>query len=192
MTFDYKKTGMPEKKEWIAASHLCFAWLNQHMSMFGPERILNFMGNQPIAAAKLIMENCDDWSDESVTLALAGPAKSALPAIQNIVSTRTFDLLKAYVTGEKPSDPTIERDCVRLFLVEGLSTMNDQLIGRKRIDKHHQVRWNILGNLEKNFAGVKGQNPKLDLIFETALKESRLALEALDAAAKKKPNPPAL
>jgi hypothetical protein len=68
--------------------------------------------------------------------------------------------------------------------------MNDQLIGRARIDKHHQVRWNILKNLETEFANVKGENPKLDVVFEEALKKSRAALTALDNAPKKGPNPP--
>jgi hypothetical protein len=64
--------------------------------------------------------------------------------------------------------------------------MNDQIIGRKRIDKHHQVRWNILKELEAEFKKVKGQNPKLDVIFIEALKKSRKALEDLDMAAAQK------
>ncbi len=187
MSFDYAASGLPDNKQWKAATVLCNEWLNRNMSMFGPERIARFMLNQPVTAAKLIMENCPDWSEESVTLALLGPAKESLlagvAAANDIFSTRTTALLAA-MAGKGVADAAMERDMTRLFLVEGLSTMNDQLIGRKQIDKHHQVRWNILHELEKNFSDVKGKNPALDVIFAQALKDSRAALQALDAAVK--------
>ncbi|MBI3440860.1 MAG: hypothetical protein HY052_03485 [Proteobacteria bacterium] len=204
MPFDYSTSGLPDNDKWKAAAGTCNEWLNQNMGMFGPERIASFMEHQPIAAAKLIMDKCADWSEESVTLALLGPAKGLLlePALdqqaRDTFGDRAVELMK-YMAGMDAVkfDQDMPRDATRLFLVEGLSTMNDQLIGRAKIDKHHQVRWNILKGLETNFATVKGQNSGLDPIFEEALVKSRAALEALDAAAKngpaakKGPKPPA-
>ena len=181
MSFDYSTSGLPDNSQWRAAADICHAWLMQHMSMFGPERIARFMLNQPVTAATLIMENCPDWSEESVTLALLGPAKESVAG--DIFSEKAKALFEA-MAGKRVADAAQERDMIRLFLVEGLSTMNDQLIGRAQIDKHHQTRWNILHELEDAFSPVKGQNPALDLIFEKALGESRTALQALDKAVK--------
>jgi hypothetical protein len=70
--------------------------------------------------------------------------------------------------------------------------MEDQLIGRARIDAHHQTRWKILAGLEEGFAKVKGETPGIDKVFAEALVQSRDALTKLDqaAAAKKTPKPP--
>lgn len=199
MAFDYSKAGLPENDRWKVAAAICNQWLNENMSMFGPERIENFMHNQPIAAAKRIMDNCDDWSEESVTLALLGPAKGALVAnpeaekvSRHIFGDRTVDLLYTMIDPSKAKDAEMTRDTNRIFIVEGISTMSDQMIGRARIDRHHQTRWNILRDLESTHAGIKGQDPALDALFADAAKQSRDALEALDkaAAAGKKPNPP--
>ncbi len=188
MAFDYATTGLPDKKEWRAAAEICHAWLTENMSMFGPERIARFMDHQPVTAAKLIMENCGDWSEESVTLALLGPAKEAVLAKDSAFSDRAKDLFDAMLEKREP-DAAMQRDMTRLFLVEGLSTMNDQMINRKRIDAHHQTRWKILRGFETKFATVKGENPALDKIFEATLKDSRATLQALDnAASKKKPS----
>jgi hypothetical protein len=199
MPFEYSKSGLPANDVWEKATSLCNAWLDQNMSMFGPERIESFMMHQPVAAAKLIIGNCPDYSEESVILALLGPAKGELlsngpqmtAALTQIFGEPAVELLK-YMSGmTEASDLSMPRDANRLFLVEGLSTMNDQLIGRARIDKHHQTRWNILKNLELNFSKVKGQNPGIDKIFAEALVKSRQALEALDNAPKKPgPKPP--
>lgn len=204
MPFDYSKSGLPANPKWEKALNMCYGWLTRNMSMFGPERIESFMLHQPIAAAKLIIANCPDYSEESITLALMGPAKGNVIADENaadisaqLFGARTVELTK-YLAGMSSAnfDQDMPRDATRLFLVEGLSTMNDQLIGRAKIDRHHQVRWNILQGLEADFAAVKGQNPGLDKIFEEALVKSRSALEALDAAAgqspaaKKGPKPP--
>jgi hypothetical protein len=181
MPFDYSISGLPDNPQWQAAADVCHAWLMQHMSMFGPERIARFMLSQPITAAKLITENCPDWSEECVTLALLGPAKEALLETGDIFSGEAKALFEV-LTEKSIPNAAQERDQVRLFLVEGLSTMNDQLIGRARIDQHHQTRWNILHVLEKDFALVQGRNPALDRIFAQALEESRTALQALDKA----------
>ena len=180
MAFDYSTSGLPENPQWRAAADICHAWVTQHMSMFGPERIERFMHNQPVRAAKLIIENCPDWSEESITLALLGPAKEAVFA--NVFNDKAKFLFEAMLA-KRVADAEQERDLIRLFLVEGLSTMNDQLIGRARIDQHHQTRWDILHRLESDFARAKGKNPGLDPIFEKALGESRAALQALDKAA---------
>ena len=137
------------------------------------------MLNQPITAAKLIIENCPDWFEEksSVTLALLGPAKESVT--EAVFSDKAKALFEA-VEVKRVDDKTQERDMVRLFMVEGLSTMNDQLIGRTRTDQHHQTRWKILGDLENGFTEMKGRNPALDKIFEKALMESHAALQALD------------
>lgn len=181
MVFDYSTSGLPDNPQWRAAADICHAWLTEHMSMFGPGRIARFMHNQPITAAKLIIENCPDWSEECVTLALLGPAKEAVAG--DVFSNKAKFLFDAMMEKRVP-DAAQERDLIRLFLVEGLSTMNDQLIGRARIDQHHQTRWKILRDLEKDFSEVKGRNPALDGIFEKALVESRAALQALDKAAR--------
>jgi hypothetical protein len=160
------------------------------MTMFGPERIANFMKNQPVAAAKRIIDNCKDYTEESVTLALLGPAKGLLiqdeqtmGTAHNLFGERTVELMK-YLAGMSAVkfDPDMPKDATRLFLVEGLSSMNDQLIGRAKIDAHHQVRWNMLENFEKQFATLKGENPGIDELFVEALVKSRDALEALDKA----------
>ncbi len=180
MSFDYSKAGLPDKREWRAAADMCYTWLLEHMSMFGPERIARFMLNQPVTAAKLIIENCPDWSEESVTLALLGPAKESA---DDSFGEKTKALLDAMI-GRRIADAAQERDLIRLFLVEGLSTMNDQLIGRAHIDQHHQTRWKILRDLEKDFSDVRGKNLALDSIFEKALADSRAALLTLEKVAK--------
>lgn len=198
MTFDYKATGLPDNPKWQAAAEMCHAWLSQHMSMFGQDGIARFMRDQPLAAAQRIIDNCLDWSEESVTLALLGPAKGDALAAEalsrRVFGDRTVEILNAMADERKPRDAAMKRDLNRLFIVEGISTMNDQMVGRKRIDAHHQTRWRILGSLQAEFAKVKGQNPKLDVVFEEAMRQSKDALNALDkaAAAKKTPKPPGL
>lgn len=201
MSFDYSTTGLPEKKEWKLASGLCLAWLNQNMGQFGDDGIDRFMHHQPVTAAKRIMEHCDSWTDESVTVALLGPAKGIVVANAEIEAMarrdfgdRTVDLVKAVGGMSAPVDEAMARDVNRLYMVEAMSGMGDQLIGRARIDKHHQVRWNMVREFEANFSGMKGENPRLDPLFEDSLQKSRASLEKLDrdAAAKKnnKPNAP--
>lgn len=201
--FDYSKTGLPENKRFHMAGNICHQWLTRHMGrMFKPDQILNFMDNQPVNAAKTLLEKTDNPSEESVTVALLGPAKGNMIAQDNspeqksmenearlIFGDRCIDLIRA-LAGEPTTDPQIIRDTKRIFLVEGISTMQDQLIGRKRIDPHHQVRWDIVKQLEANFAKIKGENPEIDEMFEPMLAESRTTLENLDkaAAAKKQRN----
>jgi len=199
MAFEYSTSGLPQNPQWEVATSICNAWLNQNMSMFGPERIANFMHNQPVAAAKRILDNCADASDESVTLALLGPAKSTLVAnpetervSRGIFGDRTVDLLLA-MSAPAQADDAMIRDMNRIFIVEGISTMNDQMVGRAKIDRFHETRWNILNDLERTFGTVKGQDPALDTIFEETAKKSRDALTALDRAAnaaEKKPFKP--
>lgn len=198
MTFDYSASGLPNNEKWQNAAALCHKWLTDNMSIFGPERIASFMKNQPVRAAQNIISNCPDHTEELVTLALLGPAKSDLlqdeVAARFIFGDRTVELLR-YMAGMSAVkfDADMPKDAVRLFLVEGLSTMHDQLIGRARIDRHHETRWNILKQFETEFARVKGQNPGLDALFEDGLKKSRAALEALDNGPKKTPpKPPTL
>lgn len=198
MAFDYSTTGLPENPKWRAAAEMCHAWLTKNMSMFGQEGIARFMRDQPVAAANRIVDNCSDWSEESVTLALLGPAKgdalSAETLSRRVFGDRTVELLHVMNDESKPRDAAMIRDLNRIFIVEGISTMNDQMVGRKRIDAHHQTRWRILGSLQAEFVKVKGQNPKLDVVFEEALRQSKDALNALDKAAMAKKNnkPPGL
>jgi hypothetical protein len=184
MSFDYETSGLPDNPQWKAAVETCHTWLTKHMSnMFGPERLIRFMHNQPITAAKHIMRNSPDWSEESVTLALLGPAKDAVME-GDVFSDKAKALFEA-MTEKRTPDAAQQRDLVRLFLVDGLSTMNDQLIGRERIDKHHAVRWELLRGFEQAFTGIKGRNPILDGLFHKALADSRAALEKLDAPQEK-------
>ena len=189
MAFDYSTSGLPQNDRWNVATQICNQWLNENMTMFGPERINSFMHNQPIAAAKRIMDNTNDWSEESVTLLLLGPAKSALLANpqaeavgRHIFGDRTIDLLQAMADPSK-ADAEMIRDMNRIFIAEGVSTMTDQMIGRAKIDRFHETRWNILHDLERTHATIKGQDPALDKIFEEAAKKSHDALEGLDRAA---------
>lgn len=194
--FQYSDTGFPQNKRMECATRTCKAWLDRHMSMFKDKGIRNFMLNQPVRAAKMLIEKTDTPSQASVIAALLGPAKSDIMAspvseqmARELYGNQTVNLI-AYLMDGNSTDPQIIRDANRLFLVEGMSTMNDQLIGRKRIDAHHQVRWNILNDLEKHFKTVKGENPALDEIFAADLKQSRAALERLDRdAAQKKKGP---
>lgn len=199
--FDYSTTGLDDNPKWKVAAEVCHQWLTQNMTMFGPERIVNFMHNQPVAAAKRIFDNCPDWSEESITLLLLGPAKDALISddakeafSRQFFGDRTVDLLKTLMDGKNATDTDMVRDAKRIFVAEAISTMNDQMIGRMRIDAHHQTRWKILGNLEETFKTVKGQDPALDALFEDAMAQSKDALTKLDvaAAAKKAPKPPGL
>lgn len=202
MSFDYSTTGLPDKKEWKLAASICLAWLNQNMSQFGDDGIDRFMHHQPVTAAKRIMDNCDKWSDESITAALLGPAKGIIVADASVEAMarrdfgdRAVDLVKAIGGMAESKDDAMIRDINRIYMVESLSGMGDQLVGRGRIDKHHQVRWNMLREFESNFEQLKGESPKLDVIFEDSLKKSRAALENLDrdaAAKKNKPNPPSM
>jgi hypothetical protein len=199
MSFDYSTAGLPQNDRWNVATQICNQWLNENMTMFGPERINSFMHNQPIAAAKRIIENTNDWSEESVTLTLLGPAKSALLANpqaeavgRQIFGDRTIDLLQAMADPSK-ADAEMIRDMNRIFIVEGVSTMTDQMIGRAKIDRFHETRWNILHDLERTHATIKGQDPALDKIFVEAAQKSHDALEGLDraaAASAKKPIKP--
>lgn len=202
--FNYDDHDLPDNKQYRNALEICHRWLTAHMGkMFNQKQIGNFMKDQPITAAKHIMERTDNPSEASIIAAMLGPAKFDMinhpdhpqgEAYEDFAKKAfgedTVNLIR-YIAGlsHMPAQ-TLERDRVRLFMVESLSTMHDQLIGRKRIDPHHQVRWDLLKNLETGFKAVKGQNPQLDPLFEDALKQSRAALEALDAAAAKKPKGP--
>jgi hypothetical protein len=196
MAFDYSTSGLPKNPKWEAAAAICNQWLTENMSMFGPERIVNFMHNQPVAAAKRIIDNCPDYSEESVTLALLGPAKGILAAnpetetvCRRMFGDRAVDLLLT-MAGNAPVDAEMTRDANRIFIVEGVSTMTDQMIGRAKIDKFHQKRWDILNDLEATFAKVKGADPALDKVFEDAAQKSRDALSSLDKAAAAMPKKP--
>lgn len=193
-TFDFSTSGLPENNRFKIATAICFEWLNDNMSMFGPERIKSFMNNQPIAAAKRVIDNCPDYSEESINLLLLGPAKGSLlanpeteKAARHIFGDRTVDLLQAMADPSATPDPNMVRDMNRIFICEGISTMNDQMVNRTKIDRHHETRWNILNGLERQFATVKGQDPALDVVFEDAAKKSHAALEALDKEAKTQP-----
>ena len=193
--FKFSETGLPEIEPFEQAAEICKFWLDTHMSQFGDKGIRNFMMNQPVRAAKLLtlQKLC---TPSSLIVALLGPAKFDLiaNASSETLARQTFgddavDLIH-HLNGKETDNQYTIADGKRLFLVEGMSTMNDQLIGRKRIDRHHQVRWNILNNLEKHFEVAKGQNPILDKMFAADLKKSRAALEALDKAAAQKPQKP--
>lgn len=190
--FDFSTTGLPSNPHWMLAAQLCFEWLGDHMTMFGPERHLAFMENQPVGAARRIFAACDDFSPELITVLLLGPAKSTLVEsvaaerlARKLFDGRVVDLIKALNDPalQADADDGMRRDIGRIVLAEGISTMNDQLIGRKRIDAHHHVRWKILAHLEEQGKALKGQDPVLDDQFADALKQSRAALEALDADA---------
>ena len=185
MSSDYKSLGLPDNEKWENAAKICHEWLTKHMTMFGPDRINSFMKQQPGAAAKLLIENCKDYSEESVAFALLGPAKSiynqqTLPMFKATMGDKLVKLLDASEGTVKP-DAAMQKDLNRLFIVEGLSMMGDQLIGRAHADKHHHIRWQMLESYEKNFLAVKGENAALDARFEDGLRKSREALEAVDA-----------
>lgn len=201
--FDYSQTGLPSNPHWMLAVDLCHQWLGKNMTMFGAERHIAFMHNQPVGAAKRVFDNCDDFSQESITVLLLGPAKGDLiesegaeRMARHLFGDRVVELVHALHAPElqKKADTAMLRDIGRIVLAEGISTMNDQLIGRQRIDRHHQVRWDILRHLEDQGQRIAGADPKLDALFADALVQSRAALEALDAAAaaKKPPTPPAV
>lgn len=202
MAFDYKKSGLPANDTWELATKMCNRWLDTHMTMFGPERIANFMNDQPVTAAKNLLAHCADASPESVIVALLGPAKGALMAeaeldtlMRHTFGDRAVDLVRTLADPANATDAAMKRDAERIFMVEGLSTMTDQMIGRQKIDGFHQKRWNILRNLESGFEDVRGKDPALDALFIDALKKSRETLEALDNAAsagKKPPKPPGM
>jgi hypothetical protein len=196
MAFDYSTSGLPSNPKWEAAAQICNQWLNENMKMFGPERIVNFMHNQPVAAAKRVIDNCPDYTEESVTLLLLGPAKGILAAnpetetvCRRMFGDRAVDLLLT-MAGNAPVDEVMSRDVGRIFIAEGVSTMTDQMIGRAKIDKFHQRRWDILNDLEATFSTVKGVDPALDKVFEDAAQKSRDALETLDKAAAAQPKKP--
>lgn len=202
MPFDYKQSGLPANDTWELATKMCNRWLNTYMTMFSPERIANFMNDQPVTAAKNLLAHCADASPESVIVALLGPAKGALMAeaeldtlMRHTFGDRAVDLVRTLADPANATDAAMKRDAERIFMVEGLSTMTDQMIGRQKIDGFHQKRWNILRNLESGFEDVRGKDPALDALFIDALKKSRETLEALDNAAsagKKPPKPPGM
>ncbi|HCS22967.1 MAG TPA: hypothetical protein PLW48_08515 [Alphaproteobacteria bacterium] len=202
MSFDYKQSGLPANDTWELATKMCNRWLNTYMTMFGPERIANFMNDQPVTAAKNLLAHCADASPESVIVALLGPAKGALMAeaeldtlMRHTFGDRAVDLVRTLADPANATDAAMKRDAERIFIVEGLSTMTDQMIGRQKIDGFHQKRWNILRSLESGFEDVRGKDPALDALFIDALKKSRETLEALDNAAsagKKPPKPPGM
>lgn len=199
MSFDYNQTALPSNPQWMLACDLCKEWLDAHMTMFNAERRESFMFNQPIAAAKRVFDGCDAFSAESVTVLLLGPAKETLietPGAERMArrlfGQRVVDMIKTLYDPAllADADADMQRDVGRIVMAEGISTMNDQLIGRARIDPHHQVRWNILLHLENQGRILTGRDPQLDDAFNDALIQSRLALEALDRAAGK-PSPTA-
>lgn len=200
MAFDYSKSGLPANPLWELCTKMCNRWLDVHMTMFGPDRIANFMNDQPVTAAKNLLAHCPDVSPESVTVVLLGPAKGALAegAEMEVLMRHTFgdravDLVRTLADPSKATDAAMKRDADRIFMVEGLSTMTDQMIGRQRIDGFHQKRWDILRALEARFEDVRGQDAALDALFIDAARKSRDTLEGLDraAAAKKhQPKPP--
>lgn len=202
MSFDYKQSGLPANDTWELATKMCNRWLNTYMTMFSPERIANFMNDQPVTAAKNLLTHCADASPESVIVALLGPAKGALMAeaeldtlMRHTFGDRAVDLVRTLADPANATDAAMKRDAERIFIVEGLSTMTDQMIGRQKIDGFHQKRWNILRSLESGFEDVRGKDPALDALFNDALKKSRETLEALDNAAsagKKPPKPPGM
>lgn len=201
MTLDYSKTGLPANPRWEAAAVACYDWLAQHMPMFGPARRESFIVNQPGAAARLILQSCGDWSEECITAALLGPAKSMLedPEAQaearRLFGDRAVDLMLAAndpsrLQGGMQADAQMERDLGRLTLAENISMMHDQLIGRARIDAHHPVRWRMLLDFEAAQRALAGRDPALDKAYAAALAQSRAALEALDGAKPNAPQPP--
>lgn len=194
MPFDYKQSGLPADTTWELAAKMCNRWLDDNMKMFGPERIANFMNDQPVSAAKNLLAHCPDVTAESVTVVLLGPAKDSLLAgsemevlMRHVFGDRAVDLVRSMADPALATDADMRRDAGRIFLVEGLSTMTDQMIGRERIDAFHQKRWDILRNLETRFEDIRGQDPALDVLFIDAAQKSRATLEALDAAAANKP-----
>jgi hypothetical protein len=188
--FKYEDTGLAQNPVWEKAAYACHDWVMSFMGQrFGAKGVESFMHSQPVAAAKRIVDHCDDVSDESITLALLGPVKhqvmQGFNKRENIDAAvaeygqRAVRLMIATMSPAHAADEKMYRDVVRLFMNESLSAMGDQLIGRKRWDEHHDVRWNMLEGYEKNFAQVKGLEPKLDVLFEDALKQSREALEKI-------------
>src|SRR5690606_9613165 len=127
-------------------------------TMFKGEQIANFMKNQPVAAAKRIMDNCDNWSEESVTLLLLGPAKGVLlnkeQDARHFFGDRAVDLLKTLIDTKNAVDPAMLRDAQRIEIAEAVSAMSDQMIDRHLFKaqgsrfRHHDVRKNMLKSFQ--------------------------------------------
>ena len=136
MTFDYSTSGLPGNKQWENAAQRCHAWLTMHMRQFGPERIINFMHNQPVAAAKRLFETCPDYTQESITVLMLGPAKGDILEDEALAEknfgARTVALIKTLVDPASAVDDQMRRDAGRIFIAEAISTMNDQMIGRTK------------------------------------------------------------
>ena len=192
MTFDYSTSGLPGNKQWENAAQRCHAWLTMHMRQFGPERIINFMHNQPVAAAKRLFETCPDYTQESITVLMLGPAKGDILEDEALAEknfgARTVALIKTLVDPASAVDDQMRRDAGRIFIAEAISTMNDQMIGRTKPDAFHQKRWKIQVELEKEFAMLKGRDPALDALFESAVVQARAALEGVDQVLRAKKN----
>ena len=184
--FYYKDTGLPLKDIFMNATEKCHTWLMSHASLskFGPDGISNFMHNQPVRAAKKLSELTDNPSETLITVTLLGPAKFTLLGAEaqsrKAWGDDVVDFLQ-YLSGDKQAaNENFKEDEVKLFLVEGLSTMHDQLLDRDKVDLHHEIRWEFVKHFEQRFAEVKGQNPGLDALFEKDLIQSRKILEGLD------------
>ena len=188
MTLDDVMATLPDCPAWRSAAAACHQWLTENMGFFGPERILRFMQHQPVRAARDILEKCDNPTDESVTVVLLGPAKGDVLENQQteeagagFYGARAVALIRALRDGYAKAPSHLQLDVARIYMVEALSDMYDQIIGRAKIDAHHDVRWNMLREFEDEFGVLKGLNPGLDTIFADALAQSRQSLEALDA-----------
>ena len=207
--FDYSQTGLPSNPHWMLATDLCHQWLGEHMTMFGPKRHIDFMFNQPAGAAKRVFDNCDQFTPECITVLLLGPAKGTLiettgaeRMARHLFGDRVVDLIQALhdPAAQAKADPVMLRDIGRIVLAEGISTMNDQLIGRdaielksraafagnpdrmRMLDHQHQVRWSLLTHLEEQAALLRGVDPKLDDLVRDAARHGRSALETIDKA----------
>ncbi len=211
LMFDYATSGLADNTKWKVAAAINFEWLKENMlPRYGAHGIVNFMHNQPIRAANNVMNNCDGWSEESITLLLIGQvARANLIASDEheqraraFFGDRTVDLLKTTYDSKFAVDADMIRDAGRITLAEAISNMSDQMVDRHLFEKqssrfafHDQRKMMLQGHLD-NYAVLKGVDPKLDVIFEEFVAKSKLALDTIDkeieTVKKQKPKGPGM
>lgn len=205
MPFDYDTSGLPDNPRWRVATSICEEWLKQNMlDKYGDHGIVNFMHNQPVGAAKRIMEHCPDATEETVTLLLLGIPARALAVsnpeteavTKNLFGEAAIHLI--HVLNDRSvaqGDAALLRAADRIELAEAVSALNDQMIRRHEYKteeqrlRHHDVRMMMMENFETLYKRVKGQDPGLDLIFEESFAKAKVAMDAINLEiATKKPD----
>ena len=167
MAFDYSQTGLPENQKWQMAAAICHNWVDHNMGRnFDKESLNSFILSQPVKAAKMIVDNYEDYSEESVTVALLGPAKVNLLSKQsmwvNSLGPRAVALGKhALEESVDDIDDAIRRDADRLFIAEGIVTLLDQIIEGDVPAEKHEACCNIVLSFEAELNSMEDDGSKL-------------------------------